>query len=211
MASSAPGGAEHLPEGFDGAVEQRCDSHRDALDPVRPCRGNESQQIGRQPRQVGPADDQRPVRVEQHARHLPQHPGCGDGDAGPDLDDAAVAVRAAPAGLVAVDEGDAMPVSQQREGAADADDSRADDGEMARPVRVPGHRLAGRAGQAGKLRLRACSRICPTMSTPTISLHASRTRFVTGPGAVLFSGRRSMEPTGRTQKVPEVRNASSAL
>ena len=157
---------------------------------------------------MGPANDQRPVRVEQHARHLPQHPGRRNGDAGADLDDAAVAEGTAAAGLVTVDQGDAVPVPQKRIGAADADGAGADDSEMPPPVLAPGHR---QAGQTGTLRPRACSRICPTMSTPTISLHASRIRLVTGPGADLFSGRRSIEPTGSMQKVPAVRNASSAL
>ena len=157
---------------------------------------------------MGPTDDQRPVRVEQHARHLPQHPGRRDGDAGADLDDAAVAEGTAAAGLVTVDQGDAVTVPQQGERTTDADDAGADHGQMAPRVLAPGHRPAG---QAGRLRLRACSRICPTMSTPTIWLHASRMRLVTGPGAVLFSGRRSIEATGSMQKVPAVRNASSAL
>ena len=157
---------------------------------------------------MGPANHQRSVRIEQHARHLPQHPGRCNRYAGADLDHAAVAEGTAAAGLITVDEGDAVSVAQQGEGAADADGAGADDGEVAPPVPARDH---GSAGQAGRLRLRACSRICATMSTPTISLHASRMRLVTGPGVVLFSGRRSMEPTGSMQKVPAVRNASSAL
>ena len=208
MASSAAGRAEQVPESVDRAVEQRSNRNGNPFHPFRPCGGDESHQVGHEPRKMGPANHQRSVRIEQHARDLPQHPGCRDGDAGANLDDAAVAEGTAATGLVTVDEGDAMPVPQQREGAADADDAGADDSEMAPPVLAPGHRPAG---QAGRLRLRACSRICPTMSTPTISLHASRMRLVTGPGANLFSGRRSIEPTGSMQNVPAVRNASSAL
>ena len=102
--------------------------------------------------------DQRLVRVEQHARRLPQRPGRGDGDAGPDLNDAAIAIGAAPAGLGNEPERCQMPESGPRPKSAAALEERLRDTlspEEARLISVhvidvsrPGTRLAD--GAAGR-------------------------------------------------------------
>ncbi len=49
------------------------------------------------------------------------------------------------------------------------------------------------------------------MSTPTVSLHAARSRATTGPGLPGPMGRRSTRVTGKTQGLVLVKNASSAV
>ena len=101
----------------------------DGLDARRPRGLDEAQEPRQRPGHVTPAQLQRRIRVEQHARHLLQHAGHGEGHAGGGAEAAGIAERRRPARLALLDEPDLEAFALQVKRATDADDAGADHGD----------------------------------------------------------------------------------
>ena len=144
-------------EGLEGALEQGLERDRDLLDPVAPARRHEAQQPGRKARQVGPAQRQRPERVEQQARYLAQNARRGHRHDRLLADHRAVAEGGARARAFALDERDLKAVALQAQRRTHPDDAGADHRDPAARVLTPwGH--AGTAGKRSAKRRRAAGR-----------------------------------------------------
>ena len=98
----------------------------DGRDARGPAGAQEPDQPGRQARQVPRPDRERPVRVEQPARHLAERAGHGRGHAGPGREHAGVAEGAGLAGRDAVEDRHIEALLAQLERAAHADDAGPD-------------------------------------------------------------------------------------
>ena len=98
----------------------------------RPARPDEAHQPGEGRGQIAPIDPKRPLRIQQPGRDLADHPRQGQGDAGAGGDAARIAEGTIAARRDGIEHRDLMAVALKIAGAADADDSGADDDDLHR-------------------------------------------------------------------------------
>ena len=116
----------------------------------RPAGPDEADQPGQEVRQVAPADEQRPHRVQQPAGRLQQQAGAGLRQAGMGADRAGIAEGGHGAGRFRVDQRHLMPVAPQPAGRRRADNSGPDHRNMPRPAHAAAYSTApARAGAQG--------------------------------------------------------------
>src|SRR5471030_2809239 len=85
------GGADQLPGGFAGAREEGGERRRRGLQPLRRRIAREAEEPGRQAQEMPPADDERSLAIEQHARQPPEQAGRREGSDRAGLDHPGVA------------------------------------------------------------------------------------------------------------------------
>ena len=122
---------------FGGVGEERAEGAGGGLDAGDGEAGaDEAEQPGEEFGQVGPADGQRAHGVGQVTRHFLPQARHADGHDGAGVEDGSVAVAGGlfAAGLAGFDDGDAVAVADEFDGAGGADDAGADDDDVARHV-----------------------------------------------------------------------------
>jgi hypothetical protein len=114
---------------FMGVHQQAVAGGGDRLDARGPGGLDEAQEPRQRPRHVTPAQLQRRVGVEQHARHFFQDAGHAEGHAGRDTEAAGIAERRRPARLALFDQPYLEAFALEVKRATDADDAGADHGD----------------------------------------------------------------------------------
>ncbi len=126
---------------FERRANQRAQRAGLRMNLFRRAGADEADQPGGDRRQIGPAQRQRPERVEQPARHVPHHPRHRHRRHRGGVECAGIAKGGAMTGLAGLDDKDAMAVALQPARGAHADHAGAD---YADPPRRAGRHLTRR-------------------------------------------------------------------